>query len=113
VDCCEPKPRPRNATGHSPALLSRCGEEIEYLATKAGEETAVRWRNCVERTTQALLHHPSLGRLRPDLQPEGIRSWRVEHFRRWLIFYQVREKAVVLLRVRYGMMDLPALEFGS
>jgi hypothetical protein len=54
-----------------------------------------------------------MGRLRTDLQPPGIRSWRVNHFRRWLILYSIREKALVLLRVRYGTMDLPALEYES
>ena len=57
--------------------------------------------------------HPYLGRKRPDLKPPGIRSWRMNHFRRWLIFHFVREDAIVLLRVRYGMMDLPSLEFQS
>ena len=87
--------------------------EVEYLATKAGSETALRWQKCVNDTVASLLLHPHLGRTRPDLQPPGIRSWRVESFRRWLIFYLVREDALVHLRVRYGMMDLPSLEFGS
>jgi plasmid stabilization system protein ParE len=88
-------------------------EEVEYLATKAGEETARRWQQALDHTIQAIRRQPGIGRPRPDLQPEGIRSWRLERFRRWLIFYTVREKSVVLLRVRYGAMDLPALEFQS
>jgi len=86
-------------------------EEVEYLARKAGAQTALRWSQAVDSTIQKLLREPRLGRPRPDLQPAGIRSWRVEHFRRWLIFYAVEEKALVLLRVRYGTMNLPALEF--
>jgi len=31
-------------------------------------------------------------------------------FPRWLIFYRVEESNLVLLRVRYAAMDLPALE---
>jgi hypothetical protein len=34
-------------------------------------------------------------------------------FGAWLIFYVAREDALVLLRVSYGMMDLPAVEFES
>ena len=86
-------------------------EEVEYLARKAGAQTALRWSQAVDSTIQKLLRDPELGRPRTDLQPAGIRSWRVEHFRRWLIFYAVEEKALVLLRVRYGTMNLPALEF--
>lgn len=88
-------------------------EEVEYLASKAGRETAQRWHSALHQTIQQLLRHPEIGRHRTDLQPAGIRSWRVNHFRRWLIFYTVRENALVLLRVRYGMMDLPALGFAT
>ena len=88
-------------------------EEVEYLARKAGPETAERWHSALDATIQQLLRHPHLGRQRPDLQPNGVRSWRVNHFRRWLILYVVREQALVLLRVRYAMMDLPTLQLES
>lgn len=96
-----------------PRFYLDVAEEVEYLATKAGAETALRWRQGVDDTIANLLLHPHLGRPRPDLQPPGLRSWRVEKFRRWLLFYAVREDALVLHRVRYGMMDLPSLEFGN
>ena len=88
-------------------------EEVEYLATKAGPETARLWSEAVYQTVRTLAEHPQLGRVRADLQPERIRSWRVEQYRRWLVFYAVKDNAVVFLRVRYGMMDLPALNFES
>ena len=59
-------------------------EEVEYLARKAGAQTALRWSQAVDSTIQKLLRDPKLGRPRTDLRPAGIRSWRVEHFRRWL-----------------------------
>ena len=96
-----------------PRFYLDVAEEVEYLATKAGSETAIRWQQRVGDTIASLLRHPHLGRQRLDLQPPGIRSWRVEKFRRWLIFYAVTDDALVLLRVRYGMMDLPSLEFES
>lgn len=86
-------------------------EEVDYLARKADPETAERWHTALAQTIRQLLRHPEIGRPRPDLQPTGIRSWRVNRFRRWLIFYVIRDKALVLLRVRYGMMDLPTLDF--
>lgn len=88
-------------------------EEVEYLARQAGPEVATRWHRALDQTIQMLLRHPYIGRQRTDLRPPGIRSWRVKNFRRWLIFYAVRENTIVLLRVRYGMMDLSALEFES
>ena len=96
-----------------PQFYRDVAQEIEYLATKAGADTALRWSEALDRTIQTLADHPELGRPRPDLQPDGVRSWRLQSFRRWLVFYAVREKTVVLLRVRYGMMDLPALNFES
>ena len=84
--------------------------EVESLARRANSETAARWHAAVERTIKQLALHPRIGRERPDLKPPGVRSWRVDHFRRWLIFYEIRESRVILLRVRYGMMDLAALE---
>jgi len=52
-----------------------------------------------------------LGRLRKDLEFEGVRSWRVTGFHRWLVFYGVRDDAIVLYRVVGGEMDLTALTF--
>lgn len=86
-------------------------EEVEYLAERADSETAVRWHACLNQTIGRLLRHPYIGRERRDLKPSGIRSWRVNHFKRWLIFYEVRENCLILLRVRYGMMDLSALKY--
>jgi plasmid stabilization system protein ParE len=88
-------------------------QEIENLAERAGAATAVRWHGAVERTVNQLTRHPYMGRCRADVNFANVRSWRVEQFRRWLIFYQVREDILVLLRVRYGMMDLPALDYES
>ncbi len=96
-----------------PQFYLDVAEEVEYLARKAGPETAERWHSALDRTIRQLLRHPELGRQRADLKPAGIRSWRVNQFRRWLIFYALREKALILLRVRYGMMYFPALEFES
>ena len=96
-----------------PQFYLDIAEEVEYLARRPGPEIATRWHRAVDQTIQQLLRHPHIGRPRTDLKPSGIRSWRVNEFPRWLIFYAVRGNTVVLLRVRYGMMDLPALQFES
>jgi hypothetical protein len=40
---------------------------------------------------------------------ERIRSLRVRGFERYLLFYQIRGDDLVLLRLRYGGMDLQTL----
>jgi hypothetical protein len=50
-----------------------------------------------------------MGRLRRALKFEGVRSWRVEGFRRWLVFYGTRDDVIVFYRVVGGQMDLRKL----
>jgi plasmid stabilization system protein ParE len=37
------------------------------------------------------------------------RSWRVNGFEKWLVFYLTGEKEVEIIRVRHGMMNLPEI----
>ncbi len=69
-----------------PQFYLDVAEEVEYLVTKAGPETAVRWSEALDKTIQAIQTHPNLGRLRNDLRPQALRSRRMEKFRRWLVF---------------------------
>jgi toxin ParE1/3/4 len=82
---------------------------VEYLAREASEEIARRWENAAYGTITQLQKHPSLGRLRRDLHPPGIRTFSVKYFPRHLIFYIARENELVLLRVKHGAMNLHAL----
>jgi len=94
-----------------PQFLLDLAEELTNLNNKAGSDIAERWYQSLEMTVQQLKTHPYIGRKRLDLKPEGIRSWRLKKYSRWLIFYFVRENDLILLRVRYASMDLPALQF--
>src|SRR5262245_38176582 len=94
-----------------PQFLLDLAEELTKLNNRAGPEIAGNWYEDLEQTLQQLKTHPYIGRRRLDLKPNGIRSWRMRRYPRWLIFYLVREDDLLLLRVRYGMMDLPTLEF--
>ncbi len=84
-------------------------EGVEYLAREANKEIATRWENSIYRTLALLQKNPQLGRVRRDLQPDGIRTYAVKDFPRYLIFYTAREKELVLLRVKHGAMNLHAL----
>jgi plasmid stabilization system protein ParE len=81
-----------------PTFYQDVAEEVESLARRASPEIAERWHAALDQTIQQLLRHPYLGRQRMDLNQPGVRSWRVNHFPRWLIFYAVRESAIVFSR---------------
>jgi toxin ParE1/3/4 len=88
-------------------------EDIErgklWLHEHAGSDVAQRWQDAVWETLLFLATQPGVGRLRRDLKSEGIRSWRVEGFRRWLVFYSALNDAIVFYRVVGGQMDLRKL----
>lgn len=96
-----------------PQFLLDLAEELTWLNEKAGAAVAERWYQAVLETIQNLRRHPGLGRERLDLLPPGVRSWRVTHFPRWLIFYMMRNSDLVLLRVRYGTINLPGIKMLS
>jgi plasmid stabilization system protein ParE len=59
-------------------------------------------------TVELLSNHPEAGRLRADLGSPSTRSWRVKGFRNYLIFYEVQNDWLRLLRVLHGYRDLQA-----
>jgi plasmid stabilization system protein ParE len=85
-------------------------EEVYWLFENAGLEVAQRWHEQVWATIEFLRSNPEVGRQRKDLKQPGIRSWRVQHFTRWLIFYGVRSKELVIFRVRSGLMNLVVIK---
>ena len=88
-------------------------EEVAWLAEKADVEVARRWHEAVWQTLETLKFQPEMGRLRKDLKMSGIRSWRVNHFTRWLIFYEVHPSKIIFYRVRSGLMNLLVLQLES
>ena len=97
-----------------PRFLLDLAEELSWLHQKAGAEVAERWYQALKETIRFLQQHPFVGRERTDLKPDGIRSWRIKQFPRWLIFYSVRDdQQLVLLRLRPGNMNLIVLEMKS
>jgi plasmid stabilization system protein ParE len=93
-----------------PRFLLDMAEELTRLNHRAGADLAERWYQSLLATIEELKRQPFLGRKRPDLKPDGIRSWRIRGFPRWLTFYRVcDDEAIVFLRVRYGAMDLPRM----
>lgn len=94
-----------------PQFLDDLTREELYLLEHAGVEIADRWHEALWDTIEFLDAQPLTGRARPDLKFPGVRSWRVNGFERWLIFYGVRDNDLVLYRVVSGTMNLYALRF--
>ena len=86
---------------------------VAYLAEKGSPETARRWRDEVMATVKRVQERPDLGRPRPDLHPRDIRSLVVIRYPKYLLFYHWSGDTVEVLRIKHGMMDLPALFSGT
>lgn len=54
-----------------------------------------------------LARDPGIGRQRTDLGFPEIRSWRIQGFRRYLIFYRELPDRIQIWRVLHGARDLP------
>ena len=63
----------------------------------------------IDGTVENLALQPLKGRLRKfrgkDLK--HIRSWRVDGFENYLIFYRFAEMRLEILRIKHGAMDFP------
>ena len=89
-----------------PAFFLDVAAEELWLLEHAGADIAGRWHESLWKTIEFLDQHPFIGRERRDLKHNDIRSWRIEGFERWLIFYGVRDDVLVLYRVVSGTMNL-------
>jgi plasmid stabilization system protein ParE len=96
-----------------PRFLLDLAEELTWLNDRAGADVADAWYLSLKETLRQLQQHPHLGRPRKDLRAPGIRTWRLSRFPRWLVFYEVTQKHLILYRVRQGSMDLAILQIKS
>jgi len=84
-------------------------ELIVLFSNARSAEIAARFEENTYELISLLQRHPEMGRPRKDLNPKGIRSFRVHGFHRYLLFYRLEGKELVLLRIRYGGMNLQTL----
>jgi toxin ParE1/3/4 len=72
-------------------------------------EAALHFLKAIDGTVEKLALQPLKGRLRKfrgrDLK--NIRSWRVDDFENYLIFYRYAEMRLEVLRIKHGAMDFP------
>ena len=89
-----------------PAAAADLAAIRAYLLRVEAAEAAERFKPAVEEAAEFLGHWPFAGRCRHFRTP-GLRSWQVPGFERFLIFYRVTDDRVEIVRVLYGMRDLP------
>ena len=72
-------------------------------------EAAQRFLKGIDATVEKLALQPLKGRLRKfrgnDLK--NIRSWRVDDFENYLIFYRISKMRLEILRIKHGAMNFP------
>ena len=72
-------------------------------------DAAIRFLETIDDTIESLALQPLKGRLRKfrgrDLK--NIRSWRVDDFENYLIFYRFAGMRLEILRIKHGAMDFP------
>lgn len=81
---------------------------FQYLHDR-NPEAALRFLAAIDHTVEGLARYPKKGRLRrfrgADLK--NVRSWRVDDFENYLIFYRIAEERLEVLRIKHGTMDFP------
>jgi len=82
-----------------------------YLAEHGSLRVALRFLECAEATFRTLAEHPGFGRMREFGRPEltGLRSFRVQDFENYLVFYLPREPGIEVVRVLHGAQDLESI----
>jgi toxin ParE1/3/4 len=68
--------------------------------------TAHAFLKAAYNTFEFLALNPGVGRRRPDLGFPEIRSWRIDNFRRYLIFYRELPERIQIWRVLHSARDL-------
>jgi toxin ParE1/3/4 len=76
---------------------------------KENPSAAERFLEAAEKTFDELAKRPYLGRLRHFQRRPGLRSWQVEGFANYLIFYRPLADGVEIYRVLHGARDLRRL----
>lgn len=84
--------------------------QFGWYVREAGERTAWRFFDAVERAIARLSDQPEIGRGRrfKDVRLQGLRSLRVDApFSKVLIFYRVASEGIELWRLMHGARNLP------
>ena len=93
----------------SSVFESDLAELSGYFAERGGVTVSRRFEDAIFHLAELLVKNPEMGRLRRDLNPDSIRSVGIPQFRNYILFYRLSSEDLILMRLRFGGMDLPAL----
>ena len=80
-----------------------------HFAQDASPKISAQWEAAVIHLVSLLQEFPEIGRLRRDLHPPGIRTFVINEFPNYVLFYRLTTDEIILLRLRHGGMDLITL----
>ena len=83
-------------------------QQANYILVNGNARTAERFLELAEATFAQLATIPGMGKI-VQLVSSGmgeIRQWRIKDFQDYLIFYQIQDDRVEILRVLHGARDL-------
>jgi toxin ParE1/3/4 len=96
------------------SILPKAEEDVIEIASYIGADSpaaADRFADAFERACELLVSMPELGHLQAFAHPEleGLRSFPVKGFEKYLVFYRIAPPVLEIVRVLHGARDLPAL----
>ena len=87
-----------------------CDLQVIYRYIRQDDEAvARRFLEAAYDSFEFLADNPMIGRARPEFGHAGLRSWRVQGFRSYLIFYRTGKERLQIWRVLHGSRDLQAV----
>ena len=81
-------------------------QETGCYLRRRNPELGWRFTKKVRETCEYLSANPLIGRSRPEFGVDGMRSWPVKEFSRYLIFYVPSDTRLRVLRVLHGSRDV-------
>jgi toxin ParE1/3/4 len=86
-------------------------EQSDWYQEQSGEKLAKRWERAVTSAVLRIVETPGAGALCDfkSLELHGVRRISLAGFRKHLLFYEFKEKKILVLRVLHGARDLESL----
>lgn len=83
-------------------------QQANYILVNGNARTAERFLQLAEATFVQLATIPGMGKIVRLVSSRmgEIRQWRIKDFQDYLIFYQIQDDRVEILRVLHGARDL-------
>jgi toxin ParE1/3/4 len=97
----------------SPEADRELDDQADYYDRRRTPETADRWYNQARATFRFLAQNPEIGTMWPVPHRRhrlaGVRTWPVDGFDKFIVFYRPVEGGVEILHVLRGTRDLGRL----